>query len=132
MKNQRFGFISLKCGDSNTGPKPGQTRPPLKNKGFCVLKWEFRIDEKMPLLPEALPPRTGGTGRAQPLTKGWERIHSSYSVLTEERDKQILLGSRGLIRLLTNICSTLSRPVKNSFNIGTHNWQRNPRAGYNK
>jgi len=68
MKNPGIGFIALKCGDSNTGPKPGQTRPLRKNKGFCIMKGRIE-SKKMPLLPEALPPRTGGTGRAQPLAR---------------------------------------------------------------
>jgi hypothetical protein len=62
------------------------------------MKKGMRKAKKMPLLPEALPPRTGGTGRAQPLARLGE---NSLTLLHEERDGRILSGNRDIIGLLT-------------------------------
>ena len=72
----------------------------------------------MPLLPEALPPRTGGTGRAQPLARLGENS-LTLLMLHEERDRRILSGSRTPTRLLTKSCASGLRSAKIPLNLRT-------------
>jgi len=100
MKNPRFGFIPPPSAAILTQARnpvklvrPGKTRS-FANKGESIKTI------KAPLLPEALPPLTGGTGRGQPLAR-LERIRSPFYCM--RRDGRILLGSRGHLLLLTKI-----------------------------
>jgi hypothetical protein len=81
MKNQGIGFIPSKCGDSNTGPKPGQTRLPLQNKGFRILKGKMK-GEKCPSCPRRHRLEQEELGGPN-LLRGWERIRSSFPIRRE-------------------------------------------------